>query len=411
MVDDADVFGRTASRWASDLTNIRPKVLFVFALRSPRVDAVFEYARIQGVYPTEFVMPNLTDQDIDALIDTLDRENRLGVLKGLPHNQRVKAFQRKAGRQLLVAMIEATSGERFDQKAVEEFSELSDTQRVLYSVICFIHAQRFSLDRNELLTAVNSHDNQTLNALEKMATRKLIVRDNRYSGYKSRHRVIAEKVVNSATFRSVAAPVIEGVCSALASHIDPNKPRTDRKWRRFIKFINHEFILLFCAVEDGRRIYQAVEGLLEWDYHYWLQRGALEVQEGDLMLATNYLGQARSLTEYDPIVEAEWAYLMMKKAAQSPWHTDAKCWFNEGCNLLKGLVASRGSSDPYPYHILGSQTISWCKSANMPQLERRSLLRDALDILEQGKARHPRRNELRQLHKDLKSEWLATAIR
>lgn len=410
MVDDADVFGRAASRWATELSMIRGKVLVAFAVRSSKVDAVFENARDSGISPTEFAMPHLSDSDIGALVDVLDRENRLGVLKGKSSKERFQAFRQQAGRQLLVAMIQATSGELFDHKAVQEFVELSATQKTLYAIICFVHSQRFSLDREELLTATNSHDNKTLNELELLVKRGLVTRYNLYSGYKARHRVVAERVVNSQEFRSNAYMIVEGICAAFATRLSDDANRTSRNWRRLIKFINHEFILLFCSVEDGRSVYQNVEGLLHWDYHYWLQRGALEVEEGDLNLATNYLGQARSLAPYDQYVETEWAYLLMKKAAQWPKHTDAREWFREGFSTLKSLTESRGTKDPHPYHILGSQTISWSRSAQLSILEIRGLLGETVDILEKGRKQHPRRQELRKLYEDVKREWLNTVV-
>ena len=70
MVDDADVFGRTASRWADELTSLRGKVLFAFAVRSSRVDLLFQDTR-ESIAPIEFTMANLSDDDINALIQCL----------------------------------------------------------------------------------------------------------------------------------------------------------------------------------------------------------------------------------------------------------------------------------------------------------------------------------------------------
>ena len=36
---------------------------------------------------------------------------------------------------MLVAMIEATSGERFETKAYDEFLDLSEEQRITYAII------------------------------------------------------------------------------------------------------------------------------------------------------------------------------------------------------------------------------------------------------------------------------------
>ncbi len=410
LVDDADLWGRVASAWARDLPTLRPRVLIVMATRSSKVDGLLDSDTLGGVNPYEIAMPHLADNDIEDLIRVLDQENRLGKLKGKTHQERILAFQKEAGRQLLVAMIQATSGERFAEKAVREFTELQHPQNLLYALICFVHSQRFSLGLDEILTAANSRDNATLNALERLATRNLVVRDDRYSGYRSRHRHIADQVVNSPEFKLRIREVIEGICAAFASNLAPEEPRSSRRWRRFIRFINHEFLLNFLAPEDGRQVYEALEGLLNWDYHYWLQRGSLEVQEGDLSRATNYLSQARSLASEDPLVQAEWAYIQMKRAATYPQNTNAHEWFSDGFESLVELIASRGRIDPYPYHIIGSQTLAWARSARLAQVEKRGLLGKALELVSGGLTYHSRSEQLARLRNDLKDAWLATAV-
>jgi len=40
---------------------------------------------------------------------------------------------------------------------------------------------------------------------------------------------------------------------------------------------------------EARDIYEELESILSWDYHYWLQKGSLEVEAGDIRLAENFL--------------------------------------------------------------------------------------------------------------------------
>ncbi len=411
LIDDADLLGRMATGWVRELPQIRPGVLVACAIRSSKVDGLLDRDTLEGIQSIEIAMPNLTDQDIQDLLRVLDQDNRLGVLKGMSYEDRVEVFRKEAGRQLLVAMIEATSGIRFTEKAVQEFSELPNRQRFLYGAICFVNSQRYTLSLDEVLAAVGSSDNETINDLELLVTRHIVVRDDRLTGYRSRHRVLAEQVVNSQEYRSQMRSILEGTYYALASHLKPNEVKTSRVWRRWIWFIRHEFLLHYAAPQDARDIYASLESLLEWDYHYWLQRGSLEVEEGDLTLAENFLGQARSLSNGDGFVETEWAYLLMKKAARYPRHTESPNWFFEGYNNLLGQIENRGGIDSYPYHVLGSQTLAWVRSASLPLLEKRNLLRKTLEIVKVGNGRHTRSAELSTLAKDLQAEWLGTALR
>lgn len=149
---------------------------------------------------------------------------------------------------------------------------------------------------------------------------------------------------------------------------------------------------------------------MNWEWHYWLHRGALEVEEGDLQLATNFLDQARSLAQGERQVETEYAYLLMKKAASDPRHSSAKEWFDNGRRTLESLILGEGRRDPYPYHVLGSQGLAWARKAPLPTLDRQALLRELLRWVEQGVEQHPKVRELANLLVDVKKEWLSTTV-
>jgi hypothetical protein len=51
----------------------------------------------------------LGKREINALINNLEKYNCLGILKDKPREEQVKAFNETAGKQLLVALHEATS--------------------------------------------------------------------------------------------------------------------------------------------------------------------------------------------------------------------------------------------------------------------------------------------------------------
>jgi len=369
LVDDGDLWGATVSRWARELPGIKPGVLFAVAVRSTRLEGVLDRDTL-GFEPIEISMPHLTDIDIDSLIGVLDRENRLGVLKGLSHEERVAAFRKEAGRQLLVAMIQATSGKLFREKVLEEFQELSPLQRQIYATLCLVSSQRWTMDRQEIILACGSLGNEILDAVESLARRNVIARRDIHSNYGARHRVIADEIVHAMEFRQYMATVLEGVCFAFASGVNSGLPRNNRLWRRLIRFLNHQFILQVTTPDIGRQVYENVEQLLQWDYHYWLQRASLEVEQGDLDLATNFLDQARSISPGERTVETEYAYLLIKRASKTPEHGSAEEWFTEGRKYLEELIGQSGSRDSYPYHVLGSQGLAWARQATIPLLEK-----------------------------------------
>ena len=410
LVDDADLWGRTLTNWAIEIPQCRPGVLFCAALRSSRIDGVVDIDSLGGVESVESTIPNLSDGDIDGLIEVLDRENRLGVLKGLSPERRVKAFRQQAGRQLLVGMIQATSGRRFADKVFEEFKELENHQNLLYGLVCMVSSQRYTINRNELLLASGSADNETLNALDALHRRHLIVRRDVHTGYSARHRVIAEELIRHVEFGQWFAPILEGITFAFANSVDPTLAKSERRWRRLIRFINHDYLMRLLSIEDVRSIYERIEPILNWDYHYWLQRGSLEVEVGDLSLATNFLDQARSLASGDRLVENEYAYLQMKKAATYPQGPSAVDLFNDGYNTLEELIRGNRKHSPHPYHVLGSQVLAWVRRAPLPSAEKSRLLNSTLNRVKEGVRLHPQSDDLCTLQEAVQRELLSMAV-
>ena len=297
IIDDADMYGSELSSMIRELCLRPPYPLILVGVRSGRVDIVLHEKLLREVPVKEFAMPPLADSDIDNLLDVLDRENRLGLLRGKSRDEQRAAFRDQAGRQLLVAMIQATSGLRFEEKAVEELADLGDGARA-YGLVAVASAYRFGLQRNEILLGLGESTNATLNTID-MLIRRHIVRVGHDGGIWARHRVIAEVIRDELQKLGTIKELLHGLAHVAATQVTPTLPRSARPWRLLRQVINHDFLIRVIGADAGRNLYGELEGLLRWDYHFWLQRGSLEVEVGDLDLAENFLNQARALAPTD----------------------------------------------------------------------------------------------------------------
>ncbi len=410
LIDDIDLWGGIGASWIRDIPPTRPSVLLVAALRSARVEGRFDSTALGGVRTVTAPMPPLDDGDIRSILATLKLHNRLGVLRGMSTQDQVQAFKMKAGRQLLVAMIEATSGVSLREKVYEEFSQLQEAERLLYAIVCVVTSQRYSMDREGLLLAVGDATNSTLNALESLVRSHLITRETIHAGYQARHRVIADEVVTEMRNGNLARQALSGICFMLATRVRRDTETQSRPFRQLIRFINHDYLFRMAGAETARDIYQDIESLLSWDYQYWLQRGSLELENDGLSLAENFLGQARSMASGHPQVETAYAHLLLKKAAAEPSHPEAPQWYDNGKRILTALIASSGRTDSYAYHILGSQTISWVRREQLTREASRDLLGEVRLLVREGVRNHPSHSQLRRLEEDLGREWLMTAV-
>lgn len=409
-IDDADLLGAGLSVLVRDLSQYPKNPLTIIAVRSGRIDRVINPLSLAGIPVAERVMPHLTDQDIEALIDLLQRENRLGLLKGKTRKDQIAAFKEASGRQLLVAMIKATSGQWLEEKAVNELSDLPPLSAKIYAYVAVASAYRLLLPKDEVLIALGDFNssNEAMNALDQMVKRRVISVE-RGGEYVARHRMIAEIIRDNLHETGQIGSVIQGLAIVAAAKTTPNSKRHDRPMRMLQTFLNHDMLIDTLGLDASKNLYAALEDPLGWSSHYWLQRGSMEVERGSLSLAENFLGSALGLAPDDPFVRTEWAYLQFKKAIANPTSPDSQELVKEATANLKGLIAS-GSSNQYPYHVLGSQGLAWARHAIKDASRRGTYLYELVGIIEEGLRKHPKEAELTELHGALKKEYLETAI-
>jgi hypothetical protein len=77
---------------------------------------------------------------------------------------------------------------------------------------------------------------------------------------------------------------------------------------------------------------------------------------------------------------------------------------------LESLIHRRGDADEYPYHVLGSQSLSWVRRGITSRDEKADFLRRIIKIVADGVQKHPRSKELAKLKKDLENELFSIAV-
>ena len=308
---------------------------------------------------------------------------------------------------MLVAMIKATSGKELKDKAFEELSDLSGAAPNVYAIICLATSFKFGLSKEEVLIATRDTTNASLNALTLLLSRHIVTRDS--GGMVScRHRVIADLIVDELKRRGQLAHAVTGLSLLAATKVAEHMHRSARPWRLLKQSINHDFLCDTCGPQYAQNLYGDLEDLLSWDYHFWLQRGSLEVKYGDIRLAEHFLATARSLGAGDYLVDTEWAYLLFRKAIDE-FGLDARSLVEEAKLILNPIIAR--SHDPYAYHILGSQGLSWTRNRIADRTEKERYLRDLMSMLEVGCKKNPRGTELQNLFNDVRYEYLKLAIK
>jgi hypothetical protein len=360
VIDDADLYGSQLTPLLRELMSGEFPAIVLIGIRSGRVERFINSRVLDDSMLVETTVPLLTDDDIEKLIDVLIRENRQGMLRGRPRSDQVALFREQSGRELLVAMIQATSGKKFSEKVIEEFLELSTEQARIYGLVAVSSSFRFGMSSQDILIALADETNASLNAIETLASRKLLRRGSDGTVF-LRHRVIAEVVRDYLQTNGFLSTILQGLAAVAASRSVELRQSGSRARRILRSILNHDFLIRSLGVESTRNLYGSLEEILSWDHHYWLQRGSFEVERGDLSLAQNFLSQARGLAPEDPYVETEWAYLLFSQANANPTGASAEQAVEDATAILQVQMNQPNRRDGYPFHVMGSQGLAWSR--------------------------------------------------
>lgn len=408
VIDDIDNFGFNATNFINQLISDSPNLRVVAALRSNRYERLEIGSHIDPTTSLVFGIPPLEDSDIELLLDALSNANRLGYLKALTRAKQIEVFREKAGRQLLVAMIEATSNRRFDEKVASECHDLVQDREtgLVYGIVAVATHLRNVVMRDEIMLAAGDSSNKALNKIESLLNQQLFIA---FGGnqIQLRHRVIADRVVDYYKSEGLLSDPLEGLFWMLATKVHPELSKYSRESKFLRRLMNHDLLInLTSDVETPRRAYASVESLLNWNYHYWLQRGSYEVEVGNIDLAENFLNQALSMAPDDYKVQTEWAYMSLKRASLNPTAIDAPGRADEAFKHLEEAIDNRGHMDSYPYHILGSQGLGWVRRAVISAHDKAQTLARLERIVGEGVRRFPLQRDLTKLQSDIKKEIL-----
>ena len=81
-IDEAEVFGSSLSYMLREIALQEKNPLILVSIRAGTIDRVLNPTVLQNIPIHEVTVPHLENSDIDSLLHVLDRENRLGALKG-----------------------------------------------------------------------------------------------------------------------------------------------------------------------------------------------------------------------------------------------------------------------------------------------------------------------------------------
>ncbi|UPZ13654.1 SIR2 family protein [Flavobacterium humidisoli] len=316
----------------------------------------------------------LSDKEINDLVNLLDRHQALYNLKNSSHEERIQAFSKKAGRELLVALYEATNGKPFEEIIFDEYNSINNIKaQSLYLTISIFH-KIGTYARAGFISRVHNipfeeFKNELFKPLEHIVFDKRDYTINDYV-YLTRNRMIAE-IIFEKVLLSPQDRFDEYVRIINNLNIDY---QSDRK--AFLEVVNaRKLIEIFPDPQMIRRLYVLAETVSKDDPKLFQQQAIFEMVSsgGSMISAEKHLKEANDLSEDDPLILHTYAELLLRKAENTALAPEFFSHIGKVIDICNRIIKAKPTNS-HPYHTILKANILKLKKIldinDVPAIER-----------------------------------------
>lgn len=403
VIDDAHKSIGRLSKFVKKAVEHELDCVFVLFSRSSGVNSILD-ALEAVAEPIEHSIGDLSRSEIDGLISRLDLAGLLGKLQGLNPQQRIREFEDRARKQILVAMKEATHSERFDEIIRNEYSTVeSEDARRLYLLASLAASHGHAIHRRVLVGAFQIQPSRCLELIKRDLRNILIDFSGTGERFFARHQLIATEIVDHASDKDDLLYAYLEFLSKLVPMLGRQPSKRSKDFRLYKSLIKHDIIYRRFEEDLGRgeRIYEHIKSAAEHDYHFWLQYSSFELSRRNYSLAKTYIEAAQSILDadgkHDSYVALTNALIGIQHSIYDLHGSVAKEQFSLHVEMLEQIISDVGNSDPYPFHVLGRMLRLWVRRNESNKSGKVSLLEKAKRTVERGLREHPRNGKLKEL--------------
>ena len=336
----------------------------------------------------------------------------LGKLQGMGQTERIREFEYRAKKQLLVAMREATSGKGFDEIIEDEFQCIEPHEAKLLCLCCALAtASGYDLKIEEFVGCSRKTPAEALHFLHRNLNGIVVHSGSDQSSVAVRHQRIADYYVDKCAGTDMLSEAYVRLLNVLAPRINQSHWRS-RVFEMYRNLISHTNIYkrFYGKTEKARIIYDTLRSIFETNYHFWLQYGCLELEAGQLDLAENYLQQANSLSNGNRYVINALGDLEMRKAIGANSLQMACYHREEGERILISQIEMHGNANAHCYHILCLQVYNWIKEWVKVDDQKKRELNSLRNRIKEAVLNHPRNRRLSKLKDIIERAYLNLSI-
>jgi hypothetical protein len=335
-------------------------ILFVCAARSNLWNKRIQ-SKIGEHYGTPLEISTITDSDAYHILHKLKEYGNMTVLGRLSPEEQVRALTKVPGRQLLIGLIEATSGRGFFDIIRSDYSSLNEDERLALLIISVINDRRIDAPINLVHSAFMTHGKPITTSF---ITSRLIgiVTASNSGNYLARHQVYVSRILEMADPGEIKK-AITGILDAICQYGIPVYNNVNKSMYNIYKaLINQDF--LFRALKGNEKlilsVYSAYEKRLEGDGLFWLQYGRMYRHLHKHEKALEILEVAHSVYAMPHTIHAlGHQYLICALESSDDHEIDAHV--AAAINYLGNLDSFIDSDDTYPIVTLSTNHVAIIK--------------------------------------------------
>jgi tetratricopeptide (TPR) repeat protein len=308
---------------------------------------------LAGFVSDEYGIRYLSMSEIELLLDLLEKHKALGTLTKLTRPEQLEALAEKAGRQLLVALYEATFGIPFEDILVDEFNNIEpfDAQR-LYLTVCVLNRLKVPV-RAGVIARIhgipfNDFKARLFLPLEHVVFAELDETTRDYV-YRARHPNIADVV-----FQRILSNTEERFDLYIRC-LKALNVAYSADWKAFWQMVKGRLVLEMFPdhrmVVDIYRVAKAAVG--EDEPHLLHQMALYEMHRpnGNHQEANRLLARAAQLAPYDVAIKHSSAEFKLRSVDEGQSRLERSKSLKDAGAILRTLVANDNES-PHAHHTL-----------------------------------------------------------
>ncbi|MBI5720380.1 MAG: SIR2 family protein [Burkholderiales bacterium] len=295
------------------------------------------------------VLREIAESDANGILAKLQQYGPWTRLANLSPKERKRELFVRSKRQLLIGLMETTTGIGFDEIVIRDFAAIAVADRLFFVIVCIA-----TLHRSDLSLSVAA---RALSHLSKSESPKAVVArlqgivDQRHERFVARHPVYARKIIDSIADRKLVSEAIVALLMTFTVYPHPVVKSLDSNDATLFKsLINHRFLADALRSDPAAilGVYIQFEKYFESDGLYWLQYGLSMRSFGRHVDAYELLQTAYNAYPHDHTIHAYAQQKLILAGDGSVASETARSYVVDAIKMLTALDQVLESDDTYP---------------------------------------------------------------